>query len=156
MDHHTRDLCVAGVIAALYAGLTLALSAISFGPVQFRVAEAMTLLPAICAPAMPGLIIGCFVANLLGGAPAVDVIFGTLATALACLGVRKAPGNLWMKALWPVLCNGVIVGLVLTFGYGIPTWGLNMLSVAAGEAVVCYVLGVPLTLGLKKSGIMGE
>ena len=75
-----RDLTVAAVIAALYAATTLLFAAVSYGPVQFRVSEAFTLLPVLFPQAIPGLTLGCLIANLLGSATPWDVIFGTLAS----------------------------------------------------------------------------
>ena len=81
-----RRIALAAVTAALYAGLTMALAPISFGVVQFRVAEALTLLPFIMPEAVPGLFVGCLLANFLGGFGIIDVVFGSAATlAAACL-----------------------------------------------------------------------
>jgi len=142
----TRSLCLSAIIAALYAALTLGFQAISYGAAQFRVSEAMTLLPVLFPEAVPGLTIGCLISNLFNpmGATVYDIVFGTLATLLAGILTWKIKGNVWLKALPPVLCNAVIVGLVLTYAYGIDVLWMNMLTVGLGEAAVCYVLGVPL------------
>ena len=147
-----RSLCLSAVIAALYAALTLSFQAISFGAVQFRVSEAMTLLPVLFPEAVPGLAVGCLISNLFNpmGATVYDVVFGTLATLLAAVLTRKIRGSVWLRALPPVLCNAVIIGLVLTYGYGIDLLWMNMLTVGVGQAVVCYVLGVPLIKLLEK------
>lgn len=152
MKFRTRDLCLTAMIAAIYAALTLGLQAISFGPVQFRVSEALTLLPILFPQAIPGLTLGCLISNLFSplGATVYDVIFGTLATLVAAILTRRIKGSVWVKALPPVLANGVIVGLVLTYAYGLNTLWLNMLTVAAGEAAVCYALGVPMIKLLEK------
>lgn len=144
-----RSLCLSAMIAALYLALTLIFQAVSFGAVQFRVAEALTLLPVLFYQAIPGLTVGCLLANLLAGANVYDVVFGTLATLIAALGARRLRKNAWLAALPPVLVNGVVVGLVLTYAYGIDALWLNMLTVALGEGVVCYALGVPMIKGLK-------
>ena len=152
MKFRTRDLCLTAMIAAIYAALTLGLQAISFGPVQFRVSEALTLLPILFPQAIPGLTLGCLISNLFSplGATVYDVVFGTLATLVAAILTRHIKGSVWVKALPPVLANGVIVGLVLTYAYGLNTLWLNMLTVAAGEAAVCYALGVPMIKLLEK------
>jgi len=144
------------VIAALYAALTLSFQAISFGAVQFRVSEAMTLLPVLFPEAVPGLAVGCLISNLFNpmGATVYDVVFGTLATLLAAVLTRKIRGSVWLRALPPVLCNAVIIGLVLTYGYGIDLLWMNMLTVGVGQAVVCYVLGVPLVMVLEKQPLL--
>lgn len=98
-----------------------------------------------------GLTLGCFLSNFLAGANVYDVVFGTLATLLAALiSWRVGKKKLWYAAIPPVVCNGVIVGLVLTYAYQIPALWMNMLTVAAGEAVVCFALGVPLVRFLNK------
>ncbi len=147
-----RSLCLSAVIAALYATLTLGFQAISFGAVQLRVSEAMTLLPIVFPEAVPGLAVGCLISNLFSpmGATVYDVVFGTLATLLAAALTRLIKGKLWVRALPPVLVNAVVIGLVLTYGYGINLLWMNMLTVALGQALACYGLGVPLVRLLEK------
>ncbi|MEG2208320.1 MAG: QueT transporter family protein, partial [Clostridia bacterium] len=81
----TKSLCLSAIVAALYCGLTLAFQAISFGALQFRVSEALTLLAALFPQAVPGLALGCLLSNLLGGANVYDIVFGTLATLAAAM-----------------------------------------------------------------------
>lgn len=153
MGRSARYLCVSGIIAALYAALTLVFQSISFGAVQFRLSEALTLLPALLPQAIPGLAAGCLISNLLFGANVFDVIFGTLATFIAALLTRKLRRNLWLAALPPVICNAVIIGLVITYAYGVNALPMNMLTVGAGQAVVCFALGVPITKLLEKQDL---
>lgn len=147
-----RKLTRAGAIAAIYVALCLALSPISYGPLQVRIAEAMTVLPMIWPEAVPGLAVGALIANLLGPVGAIDVIFGTLATLIAAFITMKFP---WKAAGYaaPVLINGLIVGGYLPFVYGMPSvslWGMDMtvpasmLAVAAGEVIAVLGLGLPL------------
>lgn len=149
-------LTLAAVMAAAYAGLTLLLPIPQYGPVQFRVAEAMTLLPFLFPEAIPGLAVGCFLANLLGSPFVLDWIFGTLATLLAALWTRRMP-NVYLAALPPVVCNAVIVGAEIAWftvqdgGAFWPAYGLNALTVGLGELAVCYLLGVPLARLMEKS-----
>lgn len=145
-----RDLTVSAVIAGLYAALTLLFAAISYGPFQFRVSEALTILPALFPQAIPGLTLGCLLANLLGGASVWDVIFGTLATLLAAILTRSLRKNIWLAAAAPVVCNAVIVGLVLHFTLADALLWPTIGSVGLGEAVVVYVLGIPLYSGLRQ------
>lgn len=149
---NARRLCLCGIIAALYAALTLGFQAISYGAVQFRISEAMTLLPALFPEAVPGLVVGCLISNLFTplGVNLYDVVFGTLATFIAAVLTHRIRASLFWKALVPVVCNAVIVGLVLTYAYGIHLLWMNMLTVGLGEAVVCYALGVPLIKVLEK------
>lgn len=139
---NTRTLVRAALIAALYTVLTLLLQPLSYGEVQIRVSEALTLLPILLPEAVPALAVGCLLANILGGCTIFDIVFGTLATLLAALCTRRLRNRFWLAALMPVLFNGVIVGAVVHYCYA-PVFPLplSMLSVAAGEAVACLVVG---------------
>ncbi len=149
-----KSLTLSALIAALYAALTLLFQPISFGAVQFRISEALTLLPVLFPPAIPGLTLGCLIANVVGSATVWDIVFGTLATLIAALLTRRLRGNIWLAALPPVACNAVIVGLVLHFVFGFPLLA-TMLSVGLGELAVVCVLGVPLTKVLEKVKLPG-
>lgn len=140
-----RDLTLAAAIAAVYAVLTLVLPVPAYMGVQFRVAEALTVLPFLFPAAIPGLAIGCFLANLLGSPMVVDWIFGTLATLIAAVWTSKIK-NRWLAPLPPVLCNAVIVGAEIAwfFPEGMAFWSayaLNAFTVGLGELLACYVLG---------------
>lgn len=145
-----RFIVQAGVIAALYAALTLALAPIGFGQIQFRAAEALTILPIYTPAAIPGLTVGCLLANGIGVAMGVnsmpmDILFGTLATLLASMcsyfvrNVRFRKIPLW-SFFPPVLWNGLIVGWELWWFLRLPFW-ISAFFVAAGELAVCAVLG---------------
>ena len=108
-QNQMAKLCLGAVIAALYTVLTLALPVLSFGPVQFRLAEGMTVLAWLCPEAIPGLTLGCFLSNLIGSPYALDWIMGTLATFIAALWTARVSKR-WMAPIPPVLCNMVIVG----------------------------------------------
>ena len=154
----TRSIVRAGLIAAMYVALTLIFQPISFGAIQFRIAEALTLLPILTVDAVPGLFIGCLIANLLGGGVWFDVVLGSIATLLAALCTRRTRKQPFLAALWPTVFNGLIVGPVVYFAYvrapgdpvSIGTLLFTMGTVALGEIVVCYVLGIPMIYGLKK------
>lgn len=153
-----RALARAGMIAAMYVALTLLFQPISFGPIQFRIAEALMLLPALTVDAIPGLFVGCLLANLLGGGVWFDVALGSVATLLAALFAYRWRAKPPLSAFSAVLFNGLIVGPVVYFGYvhapGEPVLlGVllyNMLTVAFGELVVCFALGLPLYYGLRR------
>ena len=153
-----RALTRAGMIAALYIVLTMIFQPISFGPVQFRVSEALTILPALTVDAVPGLFIGCVLANLLGHGVWFDVLFGALATLIAAIFAYKWRRLPPLAAFSAVLFNTVIVGPVVYFGFvhapGDPVSWAALLSTAGsvglGELVVCYILGLPLYYALKK------
>ena len=158
MKPNTRSLTRAALIAALYLLLTILFQPISFGAVQFRISEALTLLPVLTADAVPGLLIGCLLANLLGGGIWYDVVLGTIATLLAALATRKLRNQPLLAALMPVLFNGLIVGPVVYFAYvrapgaatSYPVLLSSMGTVALGELVVCYILGLLLLKALRR------
>lgn len=151
---NVQSIVSGGVIAALYAALTLLLAPISYGQVQFRVSEALTILPMFTAAAIPGLAVGCLIANVLApsGFALADMIVGTLATLLAGALTRRFRKNVWLAALMPVLCNGVMVGAMLSCVLALPLW-LCVLTVTAGEAAVCFLLGVPLAKLLSRRAL---
>ncbi|MBE7022139.1 MAG: QueT transporter family protein [Ruminococcaceae bacterium] len=147
----TKSLVLSAAIAAIYAVLTLLLAPISYGPVQLRVAEVMTVLPIFTSCAVPGLTVGCIVANLFGGFGLYDIIFGSLATLLGGLGtraLRKKP----IIAVWPpVLSNAVIVGSMLYFVVpDSPALLWNIISVGLSQMLICVGLGIPFIWLLKK------
>ena len=144
----TRALARGAIIAALYTALTVLLAPLSYGEVQIRFSEAFTLLPILMPEAVPALLVGCLLANILGGCTIFDIVFGSLATLLAALCTRRLREKFWLAALMPVLFNGVIVGSVVHFCYSTAiALPLCMLSVAAGEAVACLVVG-PLLISV--------
>ena len=159
----TRAIVRGGLIAAIYVVVTLMFQPISFGAIQFRVAEALTLLPILTVDAVPGLFVGCLIANLVGGGVWFDVALGSLATLLAALCTRKCRSKPPLAAIFPTVFNGLIVGPVVYFAYvrapgdpvSVGTLLFNMATVAFGELVVCYVLGLPMLFGLKKLHIKG-
>ena len=142
----TQALTRGAIIAALYTVLTLLLAPISYGQLQIRISEALTLLPVLLPEAVPALAVGCLISNILGGATVLDVVFGTLATLAAAILTRLFAKKLYLAAMMPVLMNGLVVGFVVHIAYSpaVPLW-LCMLSVAAGEAVSCFILG-PIVL----------
>lgn len=149
-----RDLTLAALIAAVYAVLTLGLPLPPYAGIQLRVAEAMTVLPFLFPAAVPGLVVGCFIVNLFSPY-ALDIVFGTLATLLACLLTQRMP-NRWLASLPPVLCNAVIVGgeiawYLVGFGPGFPAaYAYNAFTVGAGELIACVVLGQLLLTALPR------
>ena len=153
----SRDLARAAVIAAVYAALSWvsSLFGLTFGPIQFRISEALCLLPRReHATAVPGLIVGCLITNLLSPYGLLDLVVGTLATALAALWSSRCRSNA-AAALPPVLCNALMVGAMLAWesaGFSAAFAGLfayHALTVGLGEAAVCYLLGVPLMRALE-------
>ena len=151
-----RKLARCAVVAAMYVVLCMALQPLSYGAVQVRVAEALCLLPVFGPEYITGVVLGCFLANLLGST-IVDVVFGTLATLLACLvtyklGKLRIAGLAIPASLPPVLFNAVIIGVEIAVLFpdpssSAPLWLAcitNGISVGVGELVSCTVLGVLL------------
>ncbi|HCW80421.1 MAG TPA: QueT transporter family protein [Ruminococcaceae bacterium] len=158
------------VIAAAYAALTYlaAIVNLAYGPVQFRFSEALTILPAFTSSAIPGLTIGCFLANIISGYGVYDMVFGTLATFLAAVLTRllrnvRFHGVPVLAPLPPVIINALMVGLEITV---VANGNLNMAalhhfnwilfwtnaaSVGLGELVVCCALGLPLAVIIEKN-----
>lgn len=157
-------LAFAAVVGALYAILTMVLAPISYGPLQFRISEALCVLSYFTPAAAWGLFIGCAVANTLSAAGLPDVIFGSLATLIACLGMSAVGKHMkdslksrLLACFLPVIVNAVIVGAMLTYAY----IGLSPLEhpgafavcageVALGELPVMYLFGLPLMSWLPK------
>ncbi|MBR2697018.1 MAG: QueT transporter family protein [Clostridia bacterium] len=130
------------MIAAIYVVLTLLLAPISYGAMQVRISEALCILPMFTSAAIPGLFVGCLLANLLGGAVIWDVIFGSLATLIGAVGSYLVRKNRWLVPIPPIAANVVIIPLVLKYGYGVDM-ALPPLAgyLAVGEIVSCYLLG---------------
>jgi uncharacterized membrane protein len=169
-----------GMIAAVYAALTVIcltlLQGLAWGPVQLRISEAVCVLAALTPAGVPGLMIGCFLSNLIGialtGSGALgllDVCFGTLATLLGALWMRRFRDKTGLALLGPVLANALIVPAYLplilaAFGfYTIPfttidlvgnyplMYAFGVVAIGIGEAIVVYGLGWPLLRALKNT-----
>lgn len=151
-----QRICLAAVVAALYTVLTLMLPFLSYGPIQIRFSEALTILPFLFPETVPGLAIGCFLSNLIGSPYPLDWVFGTLATLVAALWTSRCRSK-WFAPLPPVIANAVIVGLeiaISTADFGSQafwiSWGWNGITVGFGELIACYILGQLLLALLPK------
>lgn len=142
-----RDLAQGAIIAAVYALLTIFLAPISSGLIQCRVSEAMSVLPYFTFSAVPGLFIGCLLANLLTGAPIYDVLFGSIATLIAAFITYKMRKRVskYLVPLPSVVVNALVVGWLLVYVYqvGVNYW-VAAGYVAIGQAIACFALGIPL------------
>ncbi|MGI9861441.1 QueT transporter family protein [Moorella naiadis] len=147
----TARIARGAVIAALYAVVTIILKPISFGYLQVRVAEALTLLPILFPEAIPGLFIGCLVSNIYGGLGPIDIFLGSL-TTLAAAWLTYAWRGSRLAYLPPIILNGVIVGVYLSYLLHVNIL-LAVGSVALGEAIAVLVLGVPLLKKLQKMNL---
>ena len=150
---NTLKLVTGGLIAALYVVLTVLAAQFNLasGAIQVRFSEALTILPVFTPAAIPGLTVGCVLANLITGCAPWDVVFGSLATLIGALGtwlLRKKPMLAWIP---PVLSNVAIVPIVLQKVYCVPdAWWYLALTVGAGEVISCGILGLLLYQGVKK------
>lgn len=181
-NSRTTAIARTGMIAAVYAAATLvallALQGLAWGPVQFRISEAVCVLALLTPNAIPGLTIGCALANLIalaingtGALGLFDVVFGSLATCLGALWCWKMRGNPKIAVLGPVIANALIVPAYLPLllqgmgfytipfttialdGAYIPMYLFGLVATGIGEALVMYVLGLPLLAALKRSGV---
>jgi len=159
----TNNVARAGIIAALYAALTITLAPISYGVYQVRIAEALTVLPFVYPAAIPGLWLGCLIANIFGGNGLPDIVGGSLCTLLAAwltyltsridnlrVGIALAP-------LPPVIVNAFGVAAYLSGITGM-SYLFVVQMIGLGQLVACYVLGIPLLLYLiyRRPGIIEQ
>lgn len=142
----------AAMIAAIYVVLTYVFAPFSFGEIQVRIAEALTILPLFTPAAIPGLFAGCMIGNILGGAILPDIVFGSIATLIgAFFTYQLREKNPIFAPVPPIAANTVIVPFVLRFGYGVPLpIPFMMLTVGIGEVLSCGILGMILYCALKK------
>ena len=158
--NHILFVCQAGIVAALYTVLTCFVGAfdLASGAIQFRVSEALCVLPAFLPAAVPGLAVGCVISNLVMGSLWQDILFGSLATligAFCAYLLRKAPA--WLIPAPTVIANGLIVPPVLVYAYhmegGLP---FITLTVTAGEVLSAGVLGTLLCILVRRRNLFGR
>jgi uncharacterized membrane protein len=150
-----RKIVFGGLIGGIYAALTLALAPISYGEVQFRIAEALTVLPFFSAFSTLGLFIGCLISNILSPIGPLDMIFGSLATLVAAImtyyiGKSRLKFKRFIAPLPAVIVNAIVVGLLISYSANIP-FIIPALQVGFGQLVVCYALGLPLLMVIEKN-----
>ncbi len=162
MKKTTTRIVTAALIAAVYAVLTYLTAALglAYGPIQFRISEAMFMLTAFTPYAVPGLTIGCVLANIASPYGLVDILIGALATLIASYISQKTfktfgEKSLWILPLFPAIANGLLIGLEIALMSAEPQafWAVFALSaaeVAIGELAVCYILGIPFYYLIKK------
>ena len=145
-------MATAAMIAAIYVALTMIGAAFSFGEIQVRFSEALTILPAFTPAAVPGLFIGCLLSNILGGCILPDIIFGSLATLIGAFFTWKIRNlNKYLAPVPPIIANALIVPFILKFGYQLPLpVPFMMVTVGIGEVISCGVLGMILYKSLAK------
>ena len=150
-NENLKKLVYGGVIAALYVVLTLAFRPISFSAIQFSISELLVILPVFTPAAIPGVFVGCLLANWLGGAAILDIIFGSIATLIGAYGTYLLRKKGYLSSLPPIIANAIIIPFVLRYAYGstdiIP---FMMLTVGIGEIIAVGILGNILRLVLDK------
>ncbi|KYH35583.1 queuosine precursor transporter QueT [Clostridium tepidiprofundi DSM 19306] len=152
-----KKIAFTALIAAIYAAVTYSLTFISFGVVQFRIAEGLTVLPYFSPLAIPGLFLGCIISNIISPIGIPDLILGSLATLIAAvltylIGKSNIKGKKFLAPLPPVIINAIMIGIMLKVLY-VPEMPLYlcMLQVGFGEIVCCYGLGIPLMHAIEKN-----
>lgn len=170
MKTNTQKIVFAALIGAIYAAITIFLAPFSYGPVQVRVSEALTILPFFSGFSVWGLFIGCIVANLFSPVGILDIIFGSLATLIGAvstylIGKSNFKYKKYLAPLPPVIINAVVVGILINItmvkdpassiikGFTLNTaalWG-TMLWVGLGEFISCYAIGLPLLAVIEKN-----
>ena len=157
MSVKIRNIVFASMVAAIYAALTLSLSFFSFGVVQYRIAEGLTILPYFASFSIPGLLIGCIVSNIISPLGIMDMVFGSLATLIAAIstyyiGKSKLRFKRILAPLPAVVVNALVIGILLKLLYvkDMPLL-VCMLQVAWGELVCCYGIGLPLIYIIEKN-----
>ena len=154
MKISTKKLTLWAITAALYTAVTLLTASFAFGPVQFRVAEALSVLCCFAPHMTVGITLGCFFSNLFSTVSALDMVVGTFATLLACLCMtrcRRAATMVLPNILFNALMVGAMLAYVLTPTAFWQGFAVNALQVAVGEAAVMLVLGIPLYLFIQRS-----
>ena len=157
---NTRQIALNGIVAGLYAAITILTASFAYGNIQFRISEALMMLLLFEPHLTIGLTIGCLIANLFSTVSVLDIVIGTAATLLACLLTTRIKKP-WLAPLPTILVNAVMVGAMLSalympageFWKGLAIFGAE---VGAGEAAVLYILGVPLYRFIRKTGLMDK
>lgn len=145
---NTKVLVRAGIIAAVYVVLTMVLTPISFQAIQFRVSEALTVLPILFPEAVPALFVGVLVSNILGGVGLIDIIGGSLTTLIAAYVTYRYRKSI-IAYLSPIILNAFLISAYLHAIFDLPYW-LTVLSIGISEAVVVFAIGYPLVQFLQK------
>lgn len=144
-------ICRSALIAALYFILSIAVPSISFGTIQFRISEALTLLPVIMPEAIFGLTVGCFFANMFFSPFGIlDMAIGTSVTFIASILTYLLRKHIAVSAIPPVLLNALFVPLIWIIDGTDTLYYINMFSILISQTIVIYAIGLPLTIGLKK------
>lgn len=163
-NYYLKQMVFAAMIAAIYATISLVLAPFSFGNIQVRISEALTLLPIIMPVSIVGVTLGCFITNLVGvfmGANilgVLDIFVGTLATYLAAILTYKCR-NIKIKGIpvlsisFPIIINALFIGLELAYAIDKSLFWIFAFEVGMGQLIACTILGIPLLKLMEKSNI---
>ena len=155
-NFNVRFLAQSAVIAAIYVALTFLANVLglSSGAVQVRFSEALCVLPIFMPAAIPGLFVGCILANALTGSIVIDIIFGSIATLVGAVLTRKFKDNLFLAISSPIMSNTIILPFVLKFAYSFEgSLVYFAVTIALGEIISCGILGFILAKALKKRNV---
>ena len=142
----------AALIGALYFALTVAIPALSFGPIQFRLSEVLVLTAVIFPEAIPGLTIGCVLSNFFFSPYGIyDMVFGGIATLLGAIGTYLLRKKIPLAAIPPVIFNAFLVPIIWVIDGSDTVYIISVLEVMAGEVLTVGAVGIPLTYALKKA-----
>lgn len=155
---NTRQIALNGIVAGLYAAITVVSGPLAFGTAQVRISEALTMLILFEPNLTIGITLGCLISNMVSTvSPVLDTVIGTSATLLACLLTTRIKKP-WLAPLPTILVNGIVIGTMLAWIEmpnallrGIVMFGAN---VAVGEALAMYVVGIPLYYAMKKTNFI--
>ena len=148
MKKSTKFMTQAAMIAALYVVLVVVFAPISFGALQVRIAEMLSVLPFFTPAAVPGLFIGCLIGNILGGADILDIIFGSLTTL-----AYRLRANRYLVPVPAVVLNALVVPFILRYAYHMTdAFYFMVLTVGAGQVISAQILGTVLLFTLEKIG----
>ncbi len=153
MNKKTIYICQAAMIAAIYVVLTIFINAFGLanGAIQVRISEALCILPIFTPAAIPGLFVGCLLANTITGAVIFDVIFGSIATLIGAIGTYYLRNTKFVFTLPPVIANTIVVPLVLKYAYGLGDAYLYLVvTILIGEVLSICLLGMVLKAALWK------
>ncbi|WFR57329.1 QueT transporter family protein [Anaerocolumna sp. AGMB13025] len=151
MSKKTLYITQAALIAAIYVVLVIIFKPISFTYIQVRIAEALTILPYFTPAGIPGVTIGCLLANVVSGSDMLDIIFGTLATLVGAIGSYVLRKHKFLIPLPPILANSIVVPWILRYAYAVPlSIPFMMLTVGIGEVISCGIIGLILLFVLNR------
>lgn len=148
LNFTTKQIAKIGIVASLYVAISVLLAPISAGPIQFRLSEVLNLLAFFSPIYIVALTLGCFIANLIIDGNVIMVVFGTLGTLLATIGIYKTK-SMFLASLWPII-NGPIVGFALYWAFGLPLM-LSIVSISISQFIIMVFISLPIFMIVSKN-----